>query len=336
MKGSARDLDGIVKRGGFAAILLYGTEPLRIAAKRKAALDGLLGPNAEEDMRLTRMHAADVRKDPASLIDAIKAVGFFPGARGVLVEDAGDALAPALLAALEDWSEGDAVIVITAGSLKKTSKLRKGYEASKIAHALGVYNDPPTRAEVEAAMAKAGLRDVAPDAAEALGSLAQLSEPGDFAQMLDKLALYCLDQQVSVEDVRECAPAAFEAVLDDAIHAVAEGQVAQIGPQLQRLVGQGMGATTICIATARHFRQLHAIASHEGGADAGFQRMRPPIYGPRRDRMARQVRGWGSARLEDALGVLVETDLDLRSSKELPQMALLERKLMRISLMCPK
>lgn len=336
MKGNARDLDVILKRGGFSGLLFYGGDALRVAAKRETALETLLGANAEEDMRLTRLHAGDLRQDPASVIDALKATGFFPGPRAVLVEEANNASAPALMAAIGEWGDGDATLVVTAGQLPPSSALRKGFEGGKSVHALAVYDDPPSRGEIEAAMAKAGLGAIDGDAAAALGDLARLVDPGDFAQMLNKLSLYCLDAPVTLADVEACAPAATEAVLDDAIHAVAEGQVAQIGPQLQKLLGQGMNATTICIATARHFRTLHTVASHGGGTGEGFKRLRPPVFGPRRDRMARQVQSWGATRLEDALSVLVEIDLDLRSARPLPQMALLERKLMRISLMCPK
>lgn len=336
MKGSARDLPGVIKRGGFAGILLYGADSLRVADKRAAALEALLGENAEEEMRLTRLHANDLRSDPAGLLDALKATGFFPGARGVLVEEANNSTAPVVMSALADWVEGDAVLLVTAGQLPPASALRKGFEKAQNAYALGVYNDPPSRGEIEAAIAKAGLRDVAPDAMAALGDLAQAVEPGDFAQTLQKLALYCLDAPVTLADVKDCAPAVTDGALDDAINAIAEGQVAEIGPQLTRLSGQGLGPTTIAIAASRHFRQLHMAACAGGNPQDGLSRLRPPVFGPRRDRMARQVQSWGAARLEEALGVLLEIDLDLRSARPLPQMALLERKLMRVSLMCPR
>lgn len=333
MKGNARDLSAVLKRGGFSAILLYGADSLRVAAKREVALEQLLGENAEADMRLTRLHAGDVRADPAGVVDAMKATGFFPGPRGVLVEEANNGIAGALLAAAKDWEEGDATLIITAGQLPPASALRKGFEGANNAHCLAVYDDPPSRSEIEAAMSKAGLGQIAPEASAALGELALLVDPGDFQQMLTKLSLYCLDAPVTLEDVEACAPAATEAALDDAIYAIAEGQVAEIGPQLAKLLGQGMNATTICIAAARHFRMLHIVASSGGGSGEGFKRLRPPVFGPRRDRMARQLQNWGAARLEDALGVLLETDLDLRSARPLPQMALLERKLMRVALM---
>ena len=64
-------------------VLIYGTDPMRVALKRQEFLKNRLGPNAEEEMRLSRMPAGELRRDPAMLLDAIKAVGFFPGGLGL-------------------------------------------------------------------------------------------------------------------------------------------------------------------------------------------------------------------------------------------------------------
>ena len=71
-------------------LLIYGGDAMRVALKRQSFLKNLLGPNAEEEMRLTRIQAADLRRDAPMLLDAIKAVGFFPGPRAAFVEDAND------------------------------------------------------------------------------------------------------------------------------------------------------------------------------------------------------------------------------------------------------
>jgi DNA polymerase-3 subunit delta len=49
--------------------------------------------------------------------------------------------------------------------------------------------------------------------------------------------------------------------------------------------------------------------------------------------MQRQARNWGTQRLEAALAMLMETDLTLRSSSAAPQMAVMERALIRLSRM---
>jgi DNA polymerase-3 subunit delta len=166
----------------LAGILLYGADAMRVALRRASLVEALVGPDAAAEMRLTRMPGADLRRDPAALLDAVKAIGFFPGARAVLVEEAADAAAPAIRAALEDWRPGDAAIVVTAGGLGAGSALRKAFEAARQAVAIGIYADPPGRDEIEAALAAAGLPLPDRETFADLEALAQALDPGDFAQ----------------------------------------------------------------------------------------------------------------------------------------------------------
>ena len=52
-----------------------------------------------------------------------------------------------------------------------------------------------------------------------------------------------------------------------------------------------------------------------------------------RDAVQRQAGQWGQHRLEQALALLVETDMTLRSSTKAPTMALMERALIRLAMM---
>jgi len=318
-----------------AGVLLYGADAMRVAIKRQDLLSKLLGPEAESEMRLTRLTGGELRRDPAQLLDAIKAVGFFSGPRAVLVEEASDGLAALFSTALAEWGPGDAQIVATAKTLSARSKLRKLFEDAKAAYAIGIYDDPLSRAEIEETLGKAGVGDVDRDGMVALEALARSMDLGDFRQLIEKLALYAMDQggPVRAEDVAAVAPASGGAEIDDILDAVAGAEAARIGPLLVRLGQQGIGPVALCLATERHFRALYAAACHPDGPDQGVARMRPPVFGPRRNRMLAQVRGWGRDRLEQALRLLVETDLTLRSASRAPQMAVMERALIRLAMM---
>ncbi len=61
-----------------AGILISGDDPMRVADRRQEVLAAMVGPDGEAEMRLTRMSGADLRRDGAALIDAVKAIGFFP------------------------------------------------------------------------------------------------------------------------------------------------------------------------------------------------------------------------------------------------------------------
>ena len=341
MKLSAREASGYFAKpdAGKTGLLIYGPDAMRIALKRQQVIKALIGPNGEEEMRLTRIPAADLRKDPAALIDAMTAQSFFPGPRVAFVEDAADGLAKTIRPALEDWRSGDAQIIVTAGQLNARSTLRKLFESHNNAFAVGIYDEPPSRAEIEAELARAKISMPDRDVMDDLTALSKALDPGDFRQTLEKLALYKLNDPapLSSEDIANCAPTSTEAGLDDVINIVAEARSGEIGPVMRKLQAQGVQPVSLCIAALRHFKTLYAAASDPGGAAQGIGKLRPPVFGPRRDRMLRQAQGWGVYNLEAALSLLVDTDLKLRSAgQHAPAMALVERCLIRLAIMARK
>ncbi|WP_172327097.1 DNA polymerase III subunit delta [Mangrovicoccus sp. HB161399] len=336
MKLSSRDAAGYIARPdrSHAGMLIYGADPMRVALKRRELVAALLGQ--DNDLGLTRIAAADLRREPSLANDALKERSMFAsGQRVVLVEDATDGLQAPIVAALQDHGPGDAYLVVIAGALKAGSKLRKAFETHRSAYALGIYDDPPSRAEIEAQLGREGLRDLPRDAMEALSALSRSLDPGDFGQVISKLGLYKRGDAgpVTPADIEAVAPLAQEADLDDLLHVVAEARTQEIGPLLRRLETQGIQPVAIAISATRHFRTLHAAAADPGGVQSGLSRMRPPVFGPRRDRMARQAQGWGVKRLEQALTVLIDTDLSLRSAAAAPPMAVMERALIRLAMM---
>lgn len=319
-----------------AGLLIYGADAMRVALRRQEVIRTLLGPEGEEEMRLTRISAPDLRKEKSLLHDAIKAQGFFPGPRVAFVEDAGDGLADIFAEVLSDWRPGDAQIIVTSGQLNARSKIRKLFEGEGHVFAVGIYDDPPGREEIEAILADGGLRNVPRDAMTDIEALARTLDPGDFRQTMEKLSLYKRhdDTPVSVMDLEAIAPVSTDAALDDILNVVAEARTPEIGPLMSKLEGQGINPTTLCIGALRHFRILHAAAADPGGPASGISKSRPPVFGPRRDRMIRQAQGWGMHKLEQALGVLLETDLALRTAGQTaPQMATVERTMIRLAML---
>ena len=310
-------------------LLIYGQDAMRVALRRQEVILALIGPEGEGEMRLTRMQGADLRKDPALLMDAMKSQGFFPGPRVAFVEDATDTLTAAVTEALKDWRAGDAQIVITSTSLTTKSSLVKIFDAHPTARSVGIYDDPPSREEIEATLRKSGLTEVGREAMNDLLTLAKELDPGDFRQTVEKIALYKWGDTtpLSAADVAAMAPATTEAEIDDVLDAVAEGRGAAVGQLMRRLEGQGVAPVTLCIFAMRHFRLLHALAVDPRGP-ASYR-----VRGPRKDRILRQAQEWGLRRLEDGVSLIVETDLTLRSASRAPAMAVMERALIRLAMM---
>ncbi len=337
MKLAPRDASRYFAKPDLArtGVLIFGQDAMRVALKRQELIANLIGPTGEEEMRLTRIPAGDLRKDPALLLDAVKSQGFFPGPRVAFVEDATETAADVITTAIGDWQEGDAQVVVTAGNLKPRGALRKLFETHPNAFAVGIYDDPPTRDEIDADLKRAGVSEVQPEAMRDLTGLAQELDPGDFRQTVEKLGLYKLGDSTPVtpDDVLAVSPTSTEAGLDALLHATAEGRSGEIGPVLARLQAQGVDPVGLCIGATRHFRALHAACADPGGPGQGINRLRPPVHFKSRDRMVRQAQKWGLRRLEQALEILVDTDLTLRSAQKAPVMALMERTLIRLAML---
>ena len=312
-----------------AGLFVFGADPMRVALRRQEAIAALIGPEGEAEMRLTRIAASDLRKDAAALFDAIKAVGFFPGPRVAFVEDATDGLTDTIAAALKDWRPGDAQITVTAGNLTAKSALKTHFEKHPNAVCIGLYDDPPSREEIEDLLKKAGLVQIDPAAMTDLAALARALDPGDFRQTLEKISLYKWGDASPLmpAEVAAMAPGTIEAEVDDLIIATAEGRAPAIGPLMRRLEGQGTAPVTICIAALRHFRTLHLVAVDPNGIN------KARVIYKLRDAVQRQSNQWGQNRLEQAMALLVETDMTLRSSTKAPAMALMERALIRLAMM---
>jgi len=319
---------------GKAGLLIFGADSMRVALKRQEVIAALIGPDGEAEMRLTRIPAADLRKDGALLLDAIKSQGFFPGPRVAFVEEAADGLTPTITTALAEWRPGDAQIIVTAGGLTGKSALKTLFEKHPAAYCVGLYDDPPSREEIEDALKRAGLAAIDREALTDLMSLGRALDPGDFRQTLEKIALYKHGDATPLTpaEIAALAPATIEADVDELIAVVADRKAQEIGPLLRRLEGQGTLPVTLCIQTMRHFRALHMAVSEPGGAASAIGRMRGIPF-KSRDALIRQAQSWSMLRLEEAIAHLLETDLTLRSSSRAPGMAVMERALIRLAMM---
>lgn len=316
-----------------AGLLIFGADAMAVALRRQEVIAALVGPRAEEEMRLSRMSGAELRKDGARLIDEIKAVGFFPGPRVVFLEEATDGLTDTMTAALKAWAPGDAALVATAGALTAKSALKTLFEKAPNAVCIGLYDDPPSREEVEAALNRAGLDRVEPGAMTEILTLSRALDPGDFRQTVEKLGLYKHGDStpLTVAEVSALAPGSGETDVLDVVAAAVDGKAGDLGLLMRRIEAQGVQAVTLCIQTLRYLRALHMAASDPGGVAAGIARSFG--FGPRRTAMQAQASRWGMRALEQALALVVETDLTLRSTSRAPAMAVMERALIRIAMM---
>ena len=322
-----------------AAILFYGTDTMRVALKRQEYLENLLGPNAEQEMRLTRLTNDEVLKNQSGIFDTIKSTGFFPGQRAVLVENTTDKASKIIIDCIKAWKPNDAHIVITSGTLKPSSQLRKNFENHEQILAAPIYDNPMTEMEIKKELSRANIQIMDPSVIDIVYGLSKDLEPGDFRNTLEKIYLYKFNDKspLSAKDISACRPISAEANLDDMIYAVADGKTHKISSIFNRLKAQGVQPVTLCLSFQRHFKLLLRLSIYEGTQSEAISNQKPPIFGPRRNIILNQLKLWNVKNLKTALAYFVELDIGLRSiSTQSPVEAITERTLIRVAMLAKR
>lgn len=320
------------------AVLVYGADA-GLVNERVASLIASVLEDPTDPFRLSRLPADDVLKDPARLSDEAAALSLVGGRRVVLVEDAGDTLAPLL----EDWLEhalGDALVVIKAGELAQRSKLRKLFESAAEAAALACYRDEDAGLGrvIRAHLSDAGF-EVSSDA---LGFLeAHLGGDRQVTRReLEKLMLYKTGHgtRVELDDAEACVGDSRLVTLDDLAFAVGAGDLAALERRLNRCYQEGQNPIAVVRAVTRHFQRLHLVA---GLVDQGqplgdaLKRLRPPVFWKVAEPFKAQCRGWSQERLGRILGDLVGTEIACKETGQ-PSELLVARTLLSIAANAPR
>ncbi|MEM7240373.1 MAG: DNA polymerase III subunit delta [Pseudomonadota bacterium] len=313
-------------------VLLHGPEAGLTTLRRQE----LVRTVAEGDaMRVTDLDPATIPRDPAALDEALRARGFFPGRRVVLLDNAKDAVAAVIADLADDLTAEDAFLIVTAGQLNTRSALRKLFEGHAGLKAIALYPDAITPGEISEKLRSFGCRaEVSRDCLSDLAAVLADTDPGVCHQALEKIALSLLhrDDEIGFEDVLPQLPPDRDTEMDTLIDHVLDGRPEGVGPALRRLHAGGTTMAQILILLSRRFADLLALNHAQDGIDAAIGRLRPPVFGPRRRRIGQHARQW-SARVEDACRMLFDLERQLRSSGTRPERAMVERCLLRLAMM---
>jgi DNA polymerase-3 subunit delta len=334
MKLSGQRIEGFLAAPDPAmrAVLVYGPDA-GLIGERLDRLTRAICIDPADPFRVTNLPAAELKEDPARLADEVAALAMTGGRRVVRLRDAGDGVTSVLASLLADPA-GDALLLIEGGELGPRSSLRRLVEAADNAAALACYGDDggTLDALIHRELKSHGLTPE-PDAvawlADHLG--------GDRLQSrseLAKLALYMgRSGRVRLEDAAACVGDAAALSLDGLAIAAAGGDPAAGMRMVDRLFAEGTSPVTVLRSLQRHFQRLHwAAGALAGGrpAEQAVAMLRPPPHFTLADAMRRQLVRWPPSRLAAALDLLLEAEIDAKTTGR-PAHAICARAVLRLS-----
>ncbi len=307
---------------GIVGVLIYGPDQ-GLVVERAEILAKAVVDDPSDPFRTAEITGAALKQDPARLADEAGAISFAPSGGGggskrlVRLRQATDAIAPII----NDYfatAAADALIVVEAGILGSRSKLRRLFERAKNAAALACYeDDEQTLGQViSETLDRHGL-NVSPDARAFLaGQLG--SNRGVTRAELEKLALYMgRPGRVELADAMAIVGDSASASINAVVFAAASGDAPALDKALGRAFGEGAQPVTVLRAAARHIMRLHRaaglVATGMSQAEA-VKALRPPVIFLHHKMFLAQLRQWGSSEISRALDILLDAELDCKTT----------------------
>ena len=319
---------------GLTLALVYGPDAGLVQERAEKLLKSVV-PDLTDAFNVADLSESTLLADPARLADEAAAISMMGGRRVVRVRGAGNDLAD-LLESFADDPRGDALVVIEAGDLAKTSALRKIFDAHKTAAAVQCYPDSVRDLGdvVRDALRAEGL-SIAPDALEdAVSRLG--SDRGVTRREIEKLLLYMHGKkQVTLEDVRAVMGDEAEARSESACDAAAGGDLVKLDRELERLWVSDVAPAQVLRSAMGHFQRLvqaRESANRGETIDNVMKRLRPPVHFSRSQAFKNQAQRWNTDKLGEALDMLLDAE-SLTRTTGVPAEAVTGRVLMNIAAM---
>jgi len=310
------ELASALKRGGagLRGVLVYGGDEVRVAGVVEQVVKAIAAP---EDV--SRLPAATLRSDPVLLDDALRSQSFLGGRQLVLVSEVTDVQAKLIEPALSLPAPAN-FLVLSAGSLGKSSALRSLCEGAGDFLCVPVYEDRPADILdlVTKRLAAAGFR-FGDEAAERFMALCGTDRALALNEA-EKLSLYCMGQtEISEADVIACCGDQASYGLDGAIDAVLAGDSLAADRMLHALDDSDWRAVLPILAShVSRLSTLRVDADRLGGIEAALRTAKPPVFFARKQAFSQQLKALDS---DAVLRVQSAVEKAVEDSRRFPDLA---------------
>ena len=319
--------------------MIHGTDRSGVA-ERAEILCKTITPDLNDPFNVTLLTDSDIDGDEARLEEALTALSMIGGRRLVRVRLSGEKVAidKMLAGALKVHADGgfnpDAMLVIEAGALGRTSDLRKAAEASPGAVGIACYEDETgdvARMTREALSAdKVGLTGDALDR-----FVARLPrERGLMRQEIERLVLYIgpgSGRTIDVDELEVHLGVEPDASLQDAALQAFGGRPAPAQSGLRRAFAEGESPVMAVRQASLHLGKLRRInILQSSGAGSKEAAKAAGVFWKQEAEMLRQARAWRLEALDAVQDSVNVADVASKSTG-LPDQLIAERLLLEIA-----
>lgn len=297
-------------------LLIFGNDASGISssAARAARLFA-----AEQDA--LRLDASSFRDDAALLDAEFRSMSLLGDRRLIIVEGCEEAHAKILLPVIEAAFLANFVIIV-AGSLNKSSKLRDAATNANRFAALAVYQEDASELllRLKSNFVERALtfdEGVIERIVELVGS-----DRGQAMMEVEKLALFCWpSKHVTLLSVEASCGSQASHEANSLIAAIFDGETEAVDSIISSMCGSGdwRSVTILLLMHIARLAQARAAVDRGMELEAAFRSLKPPVFFNQKNAMTRQVRLLSLADLEQAQASIQASTLSSRQISELAE-----------------
>ncbi len=336
MKISSRETEQFVKQPNLKcrAILVYGPDEGLVRVRAKTICQAVV-EDLQDPFNVVEIISENLQDDPTKLNDELVAISMMGGRRLIRVRDAIDKITDALNDALNNDTNTDNVIVLEAGDLKPSSKLRKLCEKQDNAAVIACYaEDARDLSKVIFEMfSKAGLT-IDSQSMQILATRL-LGDRAMAVQTAEKIITYIGQDRknITLEDIMICAEDSSTLFMNDLVSSAMSGNIEKSNILLHRLMQDGIPAVAICRSFQNYLNRLALAKAHVSNGETdktAMTKLKPPVFFKEHQSFIQNMRLWSLSMINTISTQLMETEAICKTTAA-PDNILCDRLVFRIA-----
>lgn len=325
MKIYSNAADNFVKDLKPSTVLIYGNDTGGVSAMAKRVIKRFIG-DEEEQETVKQLTSDDLKENENIIIDEIGSKGFFSSKKLVWVFDPPEGVVSALEEAFKSLDKS-CFLLVTAGELKRESKIRKLYEDSKENTALLCYKEEGMnlKRHIMDWVSKNGVR-ADQDAIEYL--VANLGEDKLITENeLAKILVYLGDDKTLTFDGASAILADnSELAVNDIMYAISCKTPKMLEKSLARAFADNVAGVVITRSMLYHFnRLLNAKLMVQNGMSVDMVVESLRLFFKLKEPFKTSLRKWNIPQLEEAIKSATQLELEVKSNFAESEMLIRDR-----------
>lgn len=299
----------------FNGALLFGPNWDLVQRLKTSIVNELAG--GVDGAEVVRLSAADVEGQPGRLLEELQGISLFGEFKIIVLEATSQAAQRECISAASLGWQG-AFLVLTSGDLKKSSPLRKEFEASPGLLAAVCYEQSSEELAtvVRDRLASSGITaspEVCLAVVEGVSGNAALLD-----SEVDKLVSYAGDSsELTLENVEAVCALSRSSTVDRIIDLAFSGHAEKALNDLRELHAQGGAGSSNLVALCNHLMMVAEMASVAGDArraESVVKEWRPPVFWKRQPVVADHVRRLARSDVSSLIDALASASALVRKS----------------------